>query len=653
MSLHRTSRISIITATLTGMLFLSACGLQIGPQATPTPTIPPAPTATATPAPKVLTVCIGQEPETLYLYGGSSRSMWSVLEGVYDGPVDTVNYEPSPVLLAELPTLENGGVTLRSAAVTEGDEVANIEGDMVALKQGVMVFPEGCTSPECAQAWDGSSALKLVQMVVKLKLLDGVKWSDGQPLTAEDSVFSYTVSTDPATEVTKTNIQRTASYTAVDDVTVEWVGKPGYLAMTPASFFWIPLPQHQLSNLTPEQMNTDALTTRTPLGWGPYVVNDWKAGESIRLAKNPNYYRAAEGLPYFDFVEYRFLSGMPEADISPVVNGTCDIIDSSVNLSTQIQPLREQEITGTIKAYFGSGPEWEGLNFGIKPASYDDGYNPYTDRADYFGDVRVRQAFAYCIDREKITRTILLYQSNVPTTFAPPNHPMITDGLSAYAYNPATGMRLLEEVGWLDHDGDPVTPRKASNVSNVLNDTEFTIIYYLTDSELHRNVAGVIVDSLGVCGIRVSRSYLAASDMYATGADGLVFGRNFDLAELAWTTGRQLPCFLYASTEIPANANKWLGTRFGGVNFTGYSNAEYDAACAQSLTAGLNRELLVSNSRLTQQLLASELPVLPLFYHVTAAASRPDLCGLTLDVSSRSALRDLEGFSLSDSCPAE
>jgi len=92
MSSHRKSRISIITATLTGMLILSACGLQIGPQATPTPTIPPAPTATATPAPKVLTVCIGQEPETLYLYGGSSRSMWSVLEGVYDGPVDTVNY---------------------------------------------------------------------------------------------------------------------------------------------------------------------------------------------------------------------------------------------------------------------------------------------------------------------------------------------------------------------------------------------------------------------------------------------------------------------------------------------------------------------------------------------------------------------------------
>ena len=85
--------------------------------------------------------------------------MWSVLEGVYDGPVDTVNYELSPVLIAELPTLENGGVTLRSVAVTEGDEVANIEGDMVALKQGVMVFPEGCTSPECAQAWDGSSAL--------------------------------------------------------------------------------------------------------------------------------------------------------------------------------------------------------------------------------------------------------------------------------------------------------------------------------------------------------------------------------------------------------------------------------------------------------------------------------------------------------------
>ena len=46
-----------------------------------------------------------------------------------------------------------------------------------------------------------------------------------------------------------------------------------------------------------------------------------------------------------------------------------------------------------------------------------------------------------------------------------------------------------------------------------------------------------------------------------------------------------------------------------------------------------------------------ELPVLPLFFHVNAMVSRPDLCGLTLDVTSRSPLKDIETFALADICP--
>lgn len=643
--------LKILTSILIGMMILTACALQV--QVSPTPTATALPTPTATPEPKKLTICLGQEPESLYLYASSTRSMWSVLEAIYDGPIDTVNYQPVPVLLSELPTLENGGVTLRSVAVSEGDEVVDTDGNVVALAAGVKVFADTCTSPECAVEWDGTSPLNVVQMIVRFKLKDGVEWSDGQPLTADDSVFSYSVSADPATKVTKTSLDRTASYTTVDATTVEWVGQPGYLTLTPSAYFWIPLPQHQLLGLTAEQMNTDSLTTRAPLGWGAYQVASWTPGEAITLVKNPNYFRASEGLPYFDILEYKFLNGIPQADISPVVNGGCDIIDSSVDLSGQIQPLRELELDGKVKAYFGMGPEWEGLNFSIKPASYDDVYNPYTDRPDFFGDVRVRQAFAYCIDREKITRTILYSQSDVPASYAPPGHPLAADGLTTYAHDPAKGIQLLEEVGWLDEDGDPSTPRLSSGVTNILNGTEFSLNYYLTESELHERVSRVVVDSLAECGVKVMPTYASIQELYGAGPDGRVFGRAFDLVELAWSAGRQLPCFLYASSEIPSAANNWLGTKYGGVNFTGYANAEYDSACTAALSPGLNHTLLVENSRRTQEILVNDLPVLPLFYHVTAAVSRPDLCGLTLDVTSRSALRNIEAFTLSTSCPAE
>lgn len=641
----------LLIALLIALFALSACAPGAPGGATATqPSTPLPPTATPVP-PKTLVVCLADEPQDLYLYGDTSRAKWSVLEAIYDGPVDTVNFEPSAVILTGLPAQENGGITLQTAVVTAGDPVANVTGDIVALKKGVRVFPAGCTSPDCALEWDGTSELELVQMVVNFNLLEGITWSDGVPLTAQDSVFSFTVSTDPKTTVTKTNIDRTFSYTALDDNTVQWIGQPGYLTLNPAAFFWSPLPQHVLANLTPEQMTSDALTTRQPLGWGAYTIDEWVGGDHIRLVKNPNYFRAAEGLPYFDVLVYRFIPTTPEADLSMMVTGECDIIDNGAGLESQIVRIRELEGMGELKPYFGMGPEWEGLHFGIKPASYDDVYNPYEDRQDFLGDVRVRQAIAYCVDRDYIQTYITLNQSDVPRTFLPPNHPYAAADTKTYEHNPVLGGQLLDEAGWLDTDGNPSTPRVAAEVGNVFYNTELALNYYVTESELHASTTNVVVESLAQCGIKVTPTYLSVAEMYAGGPDGRVFGRNFDLAELAWSTGRQPPCFLFSSSEIPGAANNWLGTRYGGVNFSGFSNDEYDAACDLALSTGLDRELLLSQSNRMQQILMEELPALPLFFHVKAMVSRPDLCGLELDVTARSGLKGIEILTLGEVCP--
>lgn len=642
--------LSTLAVFLISTIVLSACGRAAPQTPTVAPKTPIPPTATPVPS-KTLVVCVGAEPQNLYLYGDSTRAKWSVLEAIYDGPIDTEKYEPAPVILVALPTLGQRGVTLQTAPVTAGDAVANVEGDIVALEKGIRVFAEGCTSPDCAVTWDGVSPLNLTQMVVRFQLLKNITWSDGIPLTAEDSVFSYTVSADPATAVTKTNINRTFSYTALDDQTVQWVGQPGYLTLNPAAFFWSPLPRHQLGELSAEQMLTDDRTNLSPLSWGAYEVDEWVKGDHIRLVKNPNYYRAGEGLPYFDVLVYRFIPSTPEADLSMLVTGECDIIDTSVGLENQIKEVRELQDQGEISAYFGMGPEWEGLNLGVRPSSYDDVYNPYEDRQDYFGDVRVRQAIGYCLDRESIQHSITLNQSVIPATYLSPDHPFAATGLQEYRRNVALGNQLLDEAGWLDSDANPSTPRVASNVANVFNGTELTLNYYVTESALHANVRAVIVDSLAECGIGVTTNYLPVEEMFASGPDGVVFGRNFDLAELAWSTGRQAPCFLYTSSEIPTEDNKWLGSRYGGLNITGWSNDEYDAACAQAFSAGLNRELVVSQNQRMQEILMEELPVIPLFFHVKTMASRPDLCGLEFDVTARSPLKDIETFTLADACP--
>ena len=90
-----------------------------------------------------------------------------------------------------------------------------------------------------------------------------------------------------------------------------------------------------------------------------------------------------------------------------------------------------------------------------------------------------------------------------------------------------------------------------------------------------------------------------------------------------------------------------------GLNITGWSNDEYDAACEQAFSAGLDRELVTSLNQRMQEILMEELPVIPLFFHVKVMVARPDLCGLALDVTSRSALKDIEKLTLADACPEE
>ena len=643
----------ILVVVISSMFLVSCSGGLNNPNETaaaPLPTAAP----TATPEKlKTLTVCLGEEPQSLYLYGSSSQAMWSILEAIYDGPIDTENNSPVPVILEGLPTIENGGIQLLSVTVTRGDRVSNTEGEVVALEKGVRVFPEGCTSSSCAMEWDGTSEIKLVQMTATFKLLSGLKWSDGQILTAQDSVYSYQLSKDPATAVSKNNLNRTTDYSAADEQTIKWIGIPGYLTLRPSNFFWIPQPRHLMESMTADQLNTAEITNKKPVGWGAYQIAEWIPGEKIRLIKNPNYFKASEGLPKFDELVYRFLPALPEADLSPMVNAECDIMDPSTNLEDQIQTVRELELAGNLKSYFGQGPAWESINFGIKPASYDDVFNIFLDRPDYFSDVRVRQAFAYCIDREKIITDILFSQSQIPPSYLPVNHPLAVAGLPVIGHDPAAGIQLLDQVGWKDLDNDVNTPRTSLGIPTIVNDVPFSVKFSLTDTAQHRQIADIVVKSLQECGVEVTTQFMPVSELLAAGPDGVLFGRNFDLAELAWSSGSLPSCFLYTSSEIPSEKNSWLGTKYGGVNLTGYANPDFDTACSAMLSAGLDAEILDGNNKITQQYLANDLPVLPLFYNIKAMVARPDLCGLVMDTSSRSSLKEIENLELSETCAAE
>ncbi|HTX79851.1 MAG TPA: ABC transporter substrate-binding protein, partial [Longilinea sp.] len=390
-----------------------------------------------------------------------------------------------------------------------------------------------------------------------------------------------------------------------------------------------------------------------PLGWGPYKIDEWVQGDHIRLVKNPDYFRASEGLPKFDVLVFRFLGDQADTNLAALLTGECDIVDQTALLEDQLQTVRQLNNEKKLTAYIGLGPEWEHIDFGIKPASYDNGYSVASgDRPDFFGDVRVRQAFAYCSDRQSIIQQVFFNQSVIANGYLPPDHPLYASDQTTYAYDPTKGEELLDAVGWRDTDNNPDTPRVSVGVPGIPDGTKLEVSYITTSASERQQVATILSNSLAGCGIKIDVSYLSADQLYAAGSSGVLFGRQFDLAEYAWNIGGQPPCFLYISSEIPGPTNSWGGTRYGGVNASGYSNPTYDAVCAAAQQSGLDETTYAAKQKEAQQILADDVPEIPLFFQIKVAVARTDLCGMSMDVSSRSEFWNLEAFDVDSGCNA-
>jgi peptide/nickel transport system substrate-binding protein len=654
MSLKKTTLFFVLAVALS--LTLAAC--QNTPTVAPTATVgeatqPPAtPTVeqpTPTPEPRSLVICLGQEPPTLYPFGTSSPATWSVLEAVYDGPFDLLDYQPSPVIFENMPSFENGAAALRPVSVRAGDEVVDANGELIALVAGSRVLPAGCSGSDCAVTWDGASELMMDQLALTYTLLPGVTWSDGQPLTAADSVYAYQVAGDPETPVSRYEFDRTMNYQALDEARVEWTGKPGYVPAHFGRTFWMPLPEHLWGGMSPAELLTAQQSARQPLGWGAYVVEEWVEGDHIQLVKNPNYFRAGEGLPYFDTLVFRFLGEAGDNNLSALLVNECDVVDQTSLLEEQIDPVLELAQDGQIQAHIVQTDELELIDFGVAPAAYDDGFDLLSgDRADLFGDVRVRQAFTYCMDRQGTVGDIFAEQASVPSGYLPANHPLAVENLPLLPYDVAAGAALLEEVGWRDVDGDPATPRQAFGIFGVPEGTSLSVDYLTTRAPIRVAMAEILAASMQPCGIEVNVLNLSPAELYTPGPEGPLFGRNFELAQFAWESGLQPACNLYLTDSIPNAGNNWLD-----VNITGFSDADYDAACQTALGTQLQSPAYAEAHAQAQRIYAEKLPSVPLYFRLKLAVARPDLCGLELNGSARSSLWNLEAVNYGEGCAVQ
>ena len=615
-------KISIIFLLL--IIALSACQLISPAPPTATP-IPPTPTPLP---PKELTICLGNEPESLYPYMASSMAARDVKQAIFDGPIDMVNGEPVPVILEKIPNLADSSAYFSPVGVTAGDEVINTAGDPVSLQAGVQVFPAGCSSSACAITWDGITLIQMDQLTATYKLKSGLTWSDGQPLKASDSVYSFNVDFDPATPTDKRTVDQTAAYTTTDDLTVQWIGKPGLVTDAFEGYFWTPLPEHAWGKYSATELLTSDEVNRAPIGWGPYKMENWMKGESLRLVRNPTYFRAGEGLPYFDILNFKFVGLVSNPDGIQSYKDDCDIVSESALDIASLASIKTGLESSGYKLFTRESDRLEMLAFGIKPFSYDDNYYPYGgDRPDIFGDVRTRQAFAICIDRQAIANDLVKGLAGVSNSYLTSDNTLLAGlTLNQYPYDTTAAIALLEEAGWRDLDQNPETPLAHGGNARITFGTPLEVTLLSSTAGLQGEIANKIAADLKTCGIKVNVIQMASDELFQPGPDGIIFGRKIDLALVPLQTRSEFDCGYFETKEIPTYANYWLGELTGGANFYGYSNPAYDAECERMKATGLDSALIQQTGGGLLQILSNDLPFIPMFHFPEGYLIRDTLC---------------------------
>ena len=588
------------------LVFLSSC-MEEGIQALETSKSPDENDdleVLASPVPeRALSICLGDEPNSLFLYGDQSTSATIIRQAIYDSPVDQVDFQYSSALLEDIPSQENGLVVKVPVEVYPGDKIVDSKGNLTILASGVEYRPVECSSLDCLSTFEHQTPVILDQVEIRFPVKTGILWADGTPLTAVDSEFSYWVARDLYGSGGPRKIRFTSSYSIEDENTIVWKGVPGFLGVNSyPEYFFSPLPQHLLADLTLDEIVNSESTSRQPLSWGPYRITEWILGDHITLVKNENYHLNSEGLPAYDSLVFRFVEGGEEA-LAAFFSGECAVVANEPELYEYFPEIEIRQKEGDLKIVYVEGDAWEQISFGI---------NSLESKRILLEDSRTRQAIVQCINREAISAE-RRDAGPVIESFFIPGDPRVDVQSAGNPYQPEVAIGLLEQVGWIDHDQDPDSVRIAQGITGVDDGTPFQLDLLTSGVTDIPSSALLIQQDLQYCGIEVQIEILPASELLAPGPEGPVFGRRFDLALFAWSTGNYHLCRIFQTDEIPGQYPSFP-KGWGGANAPGYSVHSFDGACDILTTSLPDSDESLDALTAVQKIFAEDLPVIPLFY---------------------------------------
>lgn len=474
-----------------------------------------APAATPTPAPAgpkrggKVTMAVWQEPATLNWLLGTQTVMNEVNAFVVEG---LLGVKPDgsyyPVLAKEVPTLQNGGVS-----------------------------PDGKT--------------------ITYKLKEGILWSDGKPFTCEDVKWTWQVIMTPGI-----GIVSTTGYSDIDTVecpdphTVVVRFKKFYAPYL--SLFRSVLPKHATGD--PQKIK-DWEYNRKPIGTGPFKVQEFVTASHIVLVRNENY--REKDKPYLDQVIIRIV---PSSEVARQLlkSGEVDIMWNNTEAD-----IPELEATPGVK--ISSPVQIGGERLFLNLAENKDPSDPNVPHP-ILGDVRVRQAIAYGINKQRIIDK-LLYGKALPGSSELNAGYFKCDNIKGYPYDPEKARKLLDEAGWVP---GPDGIRVAKGAKYAPDGTRLRLKFMTTSgNKLREDSQVLILEDMKAIGVEMYIENGPSSLVIGTWAGSSPRARgNFDV--IMYTTYADVDPHsqmvnLYASWMIPTPKNT------GGRNYTRFADPEVDA----------------------------------------------------------------------------
>ncbi len=601
-ALSRRGFLGGVTASAAAAI-LAACG---GSTATNTPAAKPttAPTTAAS----------GGAPTTAAGASAAAPTVKSATTGTTAASAPAVATSASTTGSAAAPTTGASAVatgqgkpggsiligTLGEASSINPFVSSDSEGDWrVKMLFDQMTTPDPTTfvpTPGLAKSWQAQGT------TITFTLQDGIKFSDGSDLTADDVAFTmkgilakataspratYLASIQGAKEYTDGTAQDVAGIKVVDAKTLAIT-----LAQSDASFVFnmqyvSPVPKKMLDGKDLSKASKEAFFQK-PVGAGPFTFVSWNVGGDFVAQKNPNYWR--KGLPYLDKFTHRVIP-----DAQSLVNA---LLSGDIDGSLYPSPAGADKLKAN-----------NDLNVLVPPFTSPDGWM-FNFKNPYLAKKEVRQAVAYALDMTQFAKDSLYGLSK-------PGLGPIAPGLYAYdktlkpiPYDLAKAKALIQQAG-----APPSGIKFTVNKGNVLREDFLTY----TQAQLQK----------------IGWSITPEAIEYATAVDR-VTKKDFDVAESSMASGG-------ADTNPAQLYPIFLSS--GSQNYSSYSNPQVDMLLKQA-TQELDIEKQKPLYAQIQQTLMDELPTWYAWYRPFLHVVKKKFTGYTDSLGPGGIFNALQNWSI-------